>query len=266
MPAFSDGQKISEAQWDRLIGSVPADYVIFLQGDIYYAECLVPDGTDYSGATKATIQQNAVDALATGGTIYLKEITLDGAVTYGNTILIIEDYQGIRKIYSNQGRHRACPLLSADPDTTGWGTSQKGYWWFNTASNVYKFWDGSAVITFESSAGAGIHAILSATHSDALAASVVRGDILVGNAAPKWSRLAKGAANTVLKSDGTDVSWANVAHTELTGVTTDQHHAQLHKATHARSGGDPLTRAGVIVDPSGYGDYTTIQAAIDSLS
>jgi hypothetical protein len=52
------------------------------------------------------------------------------------------------------------------------------------------------------------HDLLSATHTDTLAASVVRGDILVGNATPKWARLAKGTSGYFLKSDGTDTAWA----------------------------------------------------------
>lgn len=49
--------------------------------------------------------------------------------------------------------------------------------------------------------------LLSAFIGDTLAASVVRGDIIIGNATPKWSRLAAGASGRVLTSDGTDVSW-----------------------------------------------------------
>jgi len=67
------------------------------------------------------------------------------------------------------------------------------------------------------------HAILSAQHSDALAAAVVRGDIIIGNSTPKWSRLAKGAANTVLKMGADDPAWGSVDWTEVTnkgGVIT----------------------------------------------
>ena len=38
--------------------------------------------------------------------------------------------------------------------------------------------------------------------------AITRGSILYGNASGVTSRLAKGAANTVLTSDGTDISWA----------------------------------------------------------
>jgi hypothetical protein len=46
------------------------------------------------------------------------------------------------------------------------------------------------------------HNVLSATHGDALADSVLAGDIMIGNATPKWARLAKGTDNYVLTIDG----------------------------------------------------------------
>ena len=52
------------------------------------------------------------------------------------------------------------------------------------------------------------HNVLSATHGDTLTASVVRGDIIIGNSTPKWSRLAKGTEGYYLKSGASDVSWA----------------------------------------------------------
>lgn len=42
------------------------------------------------------------------------------------------------------------------------------------------------------------HNILSATHGDTLADSVVAGDIIIGNATPKWARLAKGTDGYIL--------------------------------------------------------------------
>lgn len=53
------------------------------------------------------------------------------------------------------------------------------------------------------------HNILSASHGDTLADSVVRGDIIYGNATPKWARLAHpGAANRFLTTTATDVLWS----------------------------------------------------------
>jgi len=34
---------------------------------------------------------------------------------------------------------------STDPNTTGWGTSQKGRLWYNSTSGVWKYWNGSAI-------------------------------------------------------------------------------------------------------------------------
>jgi hypothetical protein len=59
------------------------------------------------------------------------------------------------------------------------------------------------------------HAMLSATHTDTVAAAVVRGDVIIGNSTPAWAKLAVGAANTVLGSNGTDPSWAAVADAAL---------------------------------------------------
>lgn len=68
-------------------------------------------------------------------------------------------------------------------------------------------------------AAAAAHALLSATHNDTLASTVTRGDLVIGNTTPAWDDLAIGAANRVLRSDGTDPSWAQVAlTTDVTGT------------------------------------------------
>lgn len=57
-----------------------------------------------------------------------------------------------------------------------------------------------------------------AFHLDTTAANVARGDLIYANSTPEWDRLAVGTANKVLKSDGTDPAWGNVAHSELSGT------------------------------------------------
>lgn len=61
------------------------------------------------------------------------------------------------------------------------------------------------------------HDLLSAIHSDTLAGAVVRGDVIVGNATPKWARLAKGTANQAFRMDGTgtDPGWGALADAAL---------------------------------------------------
>jgi hypothetical protein len=58
----------------------------------------------------------------------------------------------------------------------------------------------------------GTNALLDGSnHTDTLAGAVVRGDLIVGNSTPKWSRFAIGSVNNLLKSDGTDPSWATLS-------------------------------------------------------
>ncbi len=68
---------------------------------------------------------------------------------------------------------------------------------------------------------AGNHTLLSSTHTDTTTASVVRGDIVTGQAGPAWKRFAIGTANRYLKSDGTDVLYSTLA-ASGTGTCTNQ--------------------------------------------
>jgi hypothetical protein len=62
--------------------------------------------------------------------------------------------------------------------------------------------------SFGAPGGGGTNTLLDGTvHTDTLLSVVARGDVIVGNATPKWARLAKGAAGTALTSDGTDVTF-----------------------------------------------------------
>lgn len=57
----------------------------------------------------------------------------------------IDEYTTTLKCYCPFGI--GIPQLSADPGTGAWGADEKGFMWFNTTSNVMKYWDGSAVKT-----------------------------------------------------------------------------------------------------------------------
>jgi hypothetical protein len=94
-----------------------------------------------------------------------------------------------------------------DPTTTGWGAAEKGRLWYNSTTNVFKYWDGSVIQTL-GSGGSSPHDILSAIHSDALAASVVQGDLIVGNATPRWARFAKGTDGHFLKMVSGAPAWS----------------------------------------------------------
>lgn len=73
--------------------------------------------------------------------------------------------------------------------------------------------------------GGGAHDILSASHGDTLAAAVVAGDIIIGNATPKWSRLAKGIDGKVLKLVSGLPAWAALAVADLSDHTKTVHDA-----------------------------------------
>jgi len=63
--------------------------------------------------------------------------------------------------------------------------------------------------------GATSHNLLSTTHSDTEADTVVQGDLIVGGATPTWERLALGASGTFLKSDGSDPNWATLQASDI---------------------------------------------------
>lgn len=82
--------------------------------------------------------------------------------------------------------------------------------------------DGSSIFYPRSSSvnSSGNHNILSSTHSDSTAASVVRGDIIVGSGStPKWTRLAVGATGSYL-AGGTEPSWQTLNQAAVAGLTT----------------------------------------------
>jgi len=59
--------------------------------------------------------------------------------------------------------------------------------------------DGVPICSADQTGGGSSHEILSATHTDTTAASLVRGDLMTGQGAtPKWARLAKGTQYQVL--------------------------------------------------------------------
>jgi hypothetical protein len=85
------------------------------------------------------------------------------------------------------------------------------------------------------------HALLSTQHSDTLAGTVTRGDLIVGNATPKWAELAVGTTGQYLGTDGTDVSWraqSTLDHGSIGGLTDDDHAQYALLA--GRAGGQTL--------------------------
>lgn len=85
----------------------------------------------------------------------------------------------------------------------------------------------SGLPSWQAAGGGTSHNLLSATHPDVVPASPVRGDLIIGNATPAWSKLALGTTGKFLSSDGSDPSWrvlaaADVPAISATKITSDK--------------------------------------------
>jgi hypothetical protein len=96
---------------------------------------------------------------------------------------------------------------------------------------------------------ANAHTLLSTAHSDVVAATVVRGDVLVANSTPAWARVARGAAGTMLRSDGTDVSWSTDG-SALTGITATAAAHNLLSASHGDALAASVVRGDLLIGNS----------------
>lgn len=121
-------------------------------------------------------------------------------------------------------------------------------------------YDGAAWVNVVPGA-ATAHDLLSATHTDTLAAAVAQGSIIIGNATPKWSALAIGANNTVLRSNGTTASWAAVVlSTDVSGILSIANGGtgnSYASATALFNGLDPLTTKGDLLVHNGTDSVRT---------
>lgn len=102
-------------------------------------------------------------------------------------------------------------------------------------------------------AGTGSALLNNASHSDTAAAGAGRGKLIYGNASGLWDALTIGASGRFLKSDGTDVSWAAIGHTDLSGTGS----ALLDGAKHSDTAAGAAARGYLI-----YGNSTPAWARL----
>jgi hypothetical protein len=88
--------------------------------------------------------------------------------------------------------------------------------------------DGLPVCTADQTGGGSSHAILSATHPDTVAASVVLGDLMAGNSTPAWQRIAGNTTTSkrYLSQTGNGSisalpAWASIAEADVANLTSD---------------------------------------------
>lgn len=134
--------------------------------------------------------------------VWLPQLHLgsSAAVAYLSTIVTGSSKTNV-KIFSEENTvfSTAIKLPNSTP-----GTLAEGQLYFDGTHLYFRI--GSTSYQIDQQSAGSIHNLLSATHGDTLADNVVRGDILIGNATPKWARLAKGAEGTFIRYNATDLT------------------------------------------------------------
>ena len=104
------------------------------------------------------------------------------------------------------------------------------------------------------------HNVLSAAHGDALAAAAVLGDILHGNATPKWARLA--GQITTTKKFLTQTGSGSVSAVPAWG-TIAAGDIPAHASSHVPTGSDPLSLQGSATwDPASIANNTGLSTTV----
>ena len=216
-------------------------------------------------ASNSTTAVTIVAAPSAGSQRHVKLITVQNADTASATVTI--------RFNNNATTRIMCKVVLAVGDILVY-TDGEGFRVIDSSGNIK-----------QGGVGTSTHNLLSATHTDSVAASATAGDLIVGNATPAWARLALGSANYVLKVVAGAIAWAQVAFSEITGtisdaqhgartlanahthadlstVTADQHHNQAHvlnAGDHTVSG---LTTGNVLKATAAatFGFGTTTQA------
>jgi hypothetical protein len=185
----------------------------------------VPTGTYNDYAPTGINDAVVLDIEPTGGTVTLNGLRQHLGIARNKRMLLVRNSstsQSLTLKHNNTSSSSGSRFfLPADTDIT-----------MSAGQNVWLYYDPArdgwtAAITANAAgglSGAGgattTNALLDGTnHTDTVAQTVTRGSLIYGNSTPKWDELVIGSANRVLKSDGTDVSWAQVnLTTDVTGV------------------------------------------------
>lgn len=106
----------------------------------------------------------------------------------------------------------------------------------------------------------GTVALLSAFHDDTLSGSPVRGDLIVANATPLWTKLGIGAADTFLGSNGSDPGWKTAAQLAAIIQALIDHSGLLHLKPFQVSGNVTINNgSAVLTDASAGGRFANVR-------
>ena len=214
-----------------------------------------------AGTTALTIADGALT-----GTAQQRVIELTGTIS-GNRIvtwpLLTENFYIVKN--GTSGAHTVqLKAVSGSGATVTFSATDKGY------KLIYL--DGVATNTglFEANLGAlGSDSVTTAMIQDnavtlAKMAGLARGSVIVGDASGDPSALAKGAANTVLKSDGTDVSYSLVTTAMITDANVTTAKIADANVTTAKIANDAVTADKLADTAVTAGSYTTANITVDA--
>jgi len=175
-------------------------------------KCVYTDGAGSGGAVIDTFAALSVvdlfvddDLTVTDDVIVGGDIDLEGSIDVNGTAnLDAVDIDGAVQIDNT---------VSVGVDDTGYDVK-----FFGDTASAYMQWDASAddlilggaagLVVPQDKLTIASTAVTSTADELNQLDAITRGSILYGNASGATARLAKGAAGTVLTSDGTDISWA----------------------------------------------------------
>lgn len=161
------------------------------------------DGTNHTDTTSATVARGDL-ITGQGGSPTWNKLALGSSQQILRSDGTDAEWAGISSVIDGAiGSTRGSILYRG---ASGWAVLTPG-----TSGHVLTS-QGAGADPQYAAVGGGTNALLDgSSHTDTAAGTVVRGDIIVGNATPAWSRLAKGTANQVLTGDGTDTSWGSIS-------------------------------------------------------
>lgn len=176
-----------------LSATVTTNQLPFVAGyvDISQANLVLTAVQESDGTTNNTTAVTLLSAPAASTSRQLKYLSIYNADTVSATVTVrVNNNSTTRTTW--KGTLAAGDVLLFDDG--------RGFYVLDSAGNLKVLSVGAA------------HPLLDGSiDSDTVAGTVARGDLIVGNSTPKWARFGIGSANVVLRSNGTDPSWAQVA-------------------------------------------------------